>query len=334
GEAYGLIDDLAKLARFRYAVEVEKKPIKEAIRIAQDTHFDYSLTYNIIRAMRDPNVDRGVFLKMFGTLFPTYTHKALSFLYDTVIKRPITLSAILGGFVALKQYIEHLNEQRVGKEKYEKLKKLHPEFLDSPFVIPVVSNDGKWITYIDPSYIVPFGNLVNFGHDIIQGQPVEAARELGALSNPIYAFKGLAENKDPLTGRPIYYEHNKVQAIKDIAKYTFNQFFAPGTIMKIDSLRDSKHPVAERIITGMLWYEYPVEQLKSFKLAEINRIKFDTQDVITRLKKDLLYYARQYRDGKISKEEYESKKREIIEEIKRYKEMEKEAITERVKVLQ
>jgi len=330
-EAYGWIDDLAKLARFRYAIEVEKKPIKEAIRIAQDTHFDYGLTYNVIRAMRDPNVDRGVFLKLFGTLFPTYTHKALSFLYDTIIKRPATLSALLAGFYAVKQYIEAQNEKKVGKEKYEKLKKLAPEFLDNPFVIPIVEKDGKWVMFVDPSYIIPFGNIVSFTQDLIQRQPGEAARELGALSNPIYSFKGLHENRDPLTGRPIYYPYDEVEKVKGISKYLFNQFIAPLTIVKIEQLTDSKHPVLQRILTGMLWYEYPESTLKEFKKSKISKIKFDTNYWITPLKKDLRSWDKKYRDGKISKEEFEEKRKEIIEKIKHFRQLEKKAIIEELK---
>ncbi len=319
---------MAKLARLRYAIEVEKKPIKEAVRIAQDTHFDYGLTYNVIRAMRDPNVDRGVFLKLFGTLFPTYTHKALSFLYDTIIKRPATLSALLAGFYAVKQYIEAQNEKRVCKEKYEKLKKLAPEFLDSPFVIPIVDKDGKWITFVDASYIVPFGSIVNFVQDLIQRQPGEAVREIGALSNPIYAVKGLHDNRDPLTGRMIYYPYDNLEKTKDSAEYVLDQFVLPLTIVKIKQLWESKHPSLPRILTGMLWYEYPESNLKEFKKSKIEKIKSDTNYWIAPYHKNLEYWAKAYRDGKISKEEFEEKRKEIIEKIKHFRQLEKKAIIE------
>ncbi|WP_457641407.1 hypothetical protein [Persephonella sp.] len=331
GNAYGAIDDLAKLARFRYAIEVEKKPIKEAVRIAQDTHFDYGLTYNVIRAMRDPNVDRGVFLKLFGTLFPTYTHKALSFLYDTTIKRPITLTTLLGGFYALKQYIEYRNERKVGKRKYEEIKKLIPEFLDSPFVIPLVDEKGEWITFVDPSYIVPFGNLVNMANDLIQGQPGDALRELGALSNPIYTAKAVHENRDPLTGKHIYYPYNTFEKYKNIGEYLLDQWFMPLTIVKIKQLRESKHPVKERILTGMLWYRYPEGMLKRFKVSDIQRAKLETQEWITKIKKDMAYWDKAYRDGEITKDEWEQKKKELGEELRKYYKMLNEYIKEKVK---
>jgi len=319
GGAYGWIDDMVKVARMRYAVEKQGMTPQEAVNLAQETHFDYGLTYDLIRAMRSPDLTRGVIIKLLGNLFPTFTQKVIGFMYNTAISKPATTTLILGSLYALTSSFDDDNEDKIGKEAYRKLKKSFPDWVKyNPFVIAQVEKQKGtvMVTFTDVSYIVPFGVLTVAGNHFIQGELGKTLDALGLGGNPLQSLRDVSSNVDNFTGSQIYYEYDKLEMTKDLLVYA-GKTIAPGTITKLINLYDSKHPIAGRVI-GINKYVYDARELKMSHSYKARQAVLDASKRSRKYVRKILQAKKDYEKGKISKEDYNKVNQKNREEIRRW----------------
>jgi hypothetical protein len=314
---YSAVDDVWKLARMIYALEREKKGITQAIRTAQDAHFDYSLVGNIIRAMRDPNIKHGTALKLIAPLFPTYMQKSWAYLIESLTKRPFQTSLVLAAPILLAHKIKQILEEKYGKDTVEKAYKYMPEYLPKDTTI-VWSKDGKNWFYIPITYILPHGWLVETAEDLASGDLTEAGKDIGAMGLPIYTLVDIMKNQDRL-GRPIYKDYDatlakmgdwkaKGEVAKDVLGYIWQQTLEPGTLTNLRHLRETKHPVLPRL-AGQPVYEYNISELERWKALELKQ-------KINEIKKDMVRIQGQYKKGQITKEERNKALKELKQKIR------------------
>ena len=260
---YGLIDDIAKIARIRYAMETDGKTEEEAVDIAQNTHYDYSLTYDMIRRIRDPHIKEAPMLKLMTTLFPTYTQKTIAFLYDTMLNRPATLALMGAALAVMIQGGNDDDKEEVGEERYKKIYNTLPEWIrNNPLVrvdMKLMPNGKVEVTLTDVSYVVPFGSVLSAAMAAARGEVGQALGDMGAAGSPLQMFGNLKVNKDSFTGREIYTELDEVEKLKDVGAYIAKQF-APGTVTKLISLSETKHPIVPRL-AGVNTYVYNEDEL-------------------------------------------------------------------------
>ena len=322
-KTYGWIDDIWKLARMIYAIEREKLPPLKAIQKAQETHFDYSVVNNHIRAMREPNVNMGIAYKLVAPLFPTYMQKSANFLLKSALERPVTTALTVGAAFAVKQALLNKMKEKYGQDKVEKALKYKPDFLPDWNTI-IYSNDGKNWYYIPLTYVLPWGWMLETAEDVKEKRIGDALRDVGAFGLPIYTLKDVLSNKDRL-GRPIYDETAAELAqkgsakdavkygskvLKDIASYIWEQTLEPGTITSFRSYMQSRHPVLPRLV-GTPAYEYNINEMKAMKIVHAKKKLED-------IKKALYRIRGLYAKGRISREEYRRRMREKLQELKDY----------------
>jgi hypothetical protein len=280
GDAYGVIDDVAKLARIRYAMEVQGKTEDEAVDIAQEAHYNYALTYDIIRAIRDPKLTRGVVTKLVSTLFPTYTQKTISFVVETIIKRPATFVMIQTALLMYLKGDDDEEREKIGAADWDRVYELIPDWAkNNPFMKVDMERtvDGSIdVILTDLGYIIPYGGLAKAGQAIIdsmKGEGImrlaEGAGELGVGGSPLQMVGDLVNNKDSFTGKPIYYKHDSVQATKDVAHYLSKQL-GPGSITKTISLMEGRHPVVPRLF-GINVYVYNEKDLENMREGQAKK---------------------------------------------------------------
>lgn len=332
GNAYGVIDDIAKIARIRYGMEVDGLSLEDAVDVAQQSHYDYSLTYDLVRGMRDPDFKRGMALKLIGTLFPTYTHKTIAYLYDTMIHRPATL-ALIGAALVMLTGGDDDDRDKIGHKRYDKIMATTPDWVKKN---PLIRTDMKKtkdghveVTYTDISYVVPFGSLLSALYQTGQGDPVGGLSGIGLAGTPLHMIGGLLTNKDAFTGKEIYYEHDQYEKYKDISMYVATQW-APGTITKLYSLSETRHPVLPRLI-GINSYVYQDNELRDWQMHGAKKAKLDAGKRVLLYKRKNGQARKKMMEGEISRSEYVDIRNKNLAEIKKWKKLGIDAYKEKTK---
>jgi len=306
GGAYGKVDELWKLARYIYAREVEKLSPEDAILKAQRTHFDYSLTYPIIKAMREPVVGKGFTVaKVAGSLFPTFTQKVLGFLYESMIERPATLFTILTTPILIKNAVEKWMENRYGRE-YRLAKKALPDWQQSVYNI-VLMDEDKNVHVINMEYLIPWGNWSGFIEGIVEGikQPTyeraerkimqQGLRGLGLFSNPIAGMAIVARTgKEPFSGSDT-----------NVVDYAIRTLLPAPAVSLMNSMESgTRHPVMA--VSGSPIFTYKHEVWKNMLRSRMTQIKKEIGEAKGRLRS-------KYFRGVITKEEYAEELRKLNE---------------------
>ena len=267
GNAYGIVDDIAKIARMRYAIEQEGKTMLEAGQIAQDTHYDYGLTYDIIRQLRNPDITKGAAVKLIANLFPTYMHKTIAYTWETFKHRPASLSVMYAGVYALVYTVfgntDDENEEIVGKKKFDRVMASIPRWIkENPMVaIKMEMIDGEvYVTFTDISHNVPQGTLAVTALALAKGDFGTAITSLGFGTSPVQAVGQLYSNREGFMQKDIYYEYDEVQKAKDILAFV-GKLASPGIIDKWISLNATRHAVAPRF-AGLNTYTYTLKPIR------------------------------------------------------------------------
>jgi len=307
GGWYGLVDDISKIARMKYGIEKEGLSVEEAIEVAQSTHHDYSLTYAVIRGMRNPDMTKGMMLKLLGTLFPTYTQKTIALMWDTFKHRPVTLAMITGALNLLIHGGEDDDKKEIGEEKYNEIMKTLPDWAKNNSLMKIdMERDPKTkqikVTLTDVSYVVPWGNLSAFMSKMMVGEVAGAFGELGLGGSPFQMLSDLKTNVDSFTGKEIYYKHDWWEGGKDVTKYLATQF-APATITKILNLMDTRHPWKIRL-AGINSYEYTADELATWNEYRAKEIPMDAGKKAMEYKRKIQQADRDLAEGKISRPEH------------------------------
>ena len=316
GNVYGWIDDIWKFARYLYAREVEKLPPEKAVRVAQDAHFDYSLTYPLIRMMREPTMDRGFFWKIFGSQFPTFMQKILGYMYESALDRPVSMFLAVFTPYLVKQYIESRMEERYG-EDYRRARKALPDWMDDPYTVVLMGEDRS-ITVLPIDYFLPWGawsatfdalggyveKSAKYPQWAAYSSAKEAIKEVGGMSNPyIRLAAGLYTGKDPFferdIGNPLFYAGEIL--------------IEPGALTKLRRMATNNHPATPRFF-GLNVYKYDMQTWKRMLERKEREVKEKIGEQEARVNS-------LYRKGKITSEER-------IRRLRELKEIEKELLKE------
>lgn len=311
---YGGIDDVWKIARYMYAVEREKLPDVEAVLTAQRTHYDYALTYSVIKTMREAqlNSGKGVLAKVAGTMFPTFTQKTIGFLYESLLDRPATTALLLTAPLLIKDVLEDQMRQKYGK-KYELAKRALPDYHRGAYNVALMDDEGN-LSVVNLQYVLPFGGVAEFTRkmgEAIKGHPLEdrgvllaqAFEALGFGQNPIVdTLQFLDTGKDPMTGKPI-------SSVEFFAKT-----FAPQTLVSVWASTQSQTRSPAEAMLGYPVFTYKNGVWQRMLAGERNKIIKQIGEREGELRS-------KYVRGAISKEEY-------VEEVKRLRTIKKELMLE------
>ncbi|RLB67345.1 MAG: hypothetical protein DRH03_11110 [Deltaproteobacteria bacterium] len=318
---YGLIDDIAKIARMKYAIQEDGKTDFEGAEIAQNTHYDYGLTYDMIRQVRDPSITKAPMLKLLTTLFPTYTQKTIAFVYDTIINRPMTLLAISSALLLMIKSGNDDDREEVGEKKYEEVMATLPEWVkNNPLIridMKLLKSGEVEVTFTDISYVVPFGSLTSSAYALSKGNIGEALSGLGAGGSPLQMIGNLKVNRDSFTGREIYTELDGTEKAKDIALYLGKQF-SPGTFTKLYSLSETKHPIMPRL-AGVNTYIYNKKELARRADYASKRALLDAGKRQSFYKRKIERAESKYEKGEISLEEFNKIEKKNSDEIEKWR---------------
>ena len=319
GEWYGAIDDISKIARMRYGVETDGLDLFEAAVIAQDTHYDYGLTYDIVRKVRDPNINVGVMGKLLYNLFPTYQHKTIAFLYETLKKRAATFG-IMSAVIALAlgyDTDEDRAREEMGEAEWNRLQKSIPEWMKyNPFIRTkyVRGDDGTWqIVFTDFGNIIPFGSLATAMNMLAHGEWTDAMGQMGMGGSAFQIVGDIVNNKDSFSNKTIHYEFDDYQKAVDITRYVASQL-APGTINKIINLSETRHPVKPRIF-GVNTYVYDPEDLINWKEYDAKDAKTEAARRASKYKGIIRRAKKELDKGKLSVDEFMEIRDENMERI-------------------
>ena len=203
GKAYGTIDDIARLANYKYALKQMGKGSDDAFLLANKYTMDYSLVNPAIRSMRKDIIPVGA----------TYLSKVIPLLADTAStpRGAITLAAIAGLPYTLS--VASRAYQGLTEGDYDRLiSDLSSYNRSSPFkmLLPVKNDRGEY-QWIDAGKYLPGGNLVTAGINLSQGEGGDAARSVGVGENPWFdiAISALKQRGGdpplyPSSGKPLY----------------------------------------------------------------------------------------------------------------------------------
>ncbi len=125
----------------------------------------------------------------------------------------------------------------------------------------------------------------------------------------------LKVNRDSFTGREIYTELDSIEKAKDIAKYMGSQF-APGTITKLVTLNETKHPIIPRLL-GINTYVYNVKELERNAKRASTRALQDAGKRQSFYKRKIERAESEHEKGNISQDELNETIDKNKEEIKR-----------------
>ena len=196
---YGLIDNVNKLAMFKYQIA---KGLTEADAAAEAAKWgmDYSFVHPSVR-----------FLRKTVMPFATYPYKALPLIAESLKTRPWVIAGGLALPYTIAEGVKEYND--LTDEDWEKLQKQLPLFIrrsHSYTILPWKDEKGNW-GWVDLQYFMPWGNLIQTADDIKSGDVAGTLSDTGIGANPwlqlfMAAKSGMGEEapKDPFTGQPLY----------------------------------------------------------------------------------------------------------------------------------
>jgi len=305
---YGWVDDFAKLNTYRIFREKGLSKL-EAIRKAQQIHYDYGYVPYWVRQIRQPKLEgKGIAGKLLMSPFVTFQSKATGQLFRSLANKPVTTAMLISSLYVLKNKIQQYYKKKYGK-KYEVGEKLRPEWLKDPLIVHIMTKNGKHY-YVDITQILPVGWLSKAIYEASHGKIASALGELGFGSSPLNAPFEAITGKDIFTGKELYSpldtENQKLlKGISHVAKKTL----APATIEQIESWRKSKQPVFLRWITGANIYGYDVPELAAQAIYRKKKLE-------GAYKKELYSLRYKYQKGLLDKKEYMKKVKKLYNAYK------------------
>jgi hypothetical protein len=310
---YGKNEEFFKMAVYTKARD-QGASVDEAAQKAEKYLFNYA---DIPPAVKH--------IKRWVSPFFTFTYKALPRVAETAIRKPWKLGMLSGAMYGA----EELARMRFGrtKEEQEAREKALPSWQQGfdQVLMPFKDRWGNDL-YLDMGYILPYGEISQeWGQSPLPSIVTPAMPKHPMLD----FFAALSTNKDPFTGRPIYYEHadTATDVTKKYLDYVWKQAMpsmAPGgySFNKIKTgLKNAFRPPDEKITD---WADRP-RDLKTALLHSLLGIKLNPVDE-EQLRKNLSYersqakrefgkkeakLQRQMKRNEISRKEYREKLRDL-----------------------
>ena len=219
GKYYGKIDDVSKLAMYKYLRE-SGKTIDEAIAGAAEAGMDYSLVHPAIRAARSYYVP-----------FATYMYKLPPLLAQSY-KQPWVFAAGLALPTVIAKGVKEYNN--LTDEEYRKIATQLPIFMrrsKSFALLPWKDAQGNW-GWVDIQYWLPWGNYQQAIADLKYGEPGGLMSDFGILGNPYFQMAMTAKSSindkppiNPFTGIPLYNQLDSPnEKLMAWIEYTYGQW--------------------------------------------------------------------------------------------------------------
>ena len=306
---YGLVDDLAKMARVEYEMK-KGASLKEAIYKAQFAHYDYGLLPKWAHEARKGDVKIGTAWKIVATPFISYPVKTTELFVEMLRERPLTTLALFSAPIIAKYAIE--KKQISNNPKLKKLFKLTPEYMNGSTILRYYHN-GK-MYYIPLDYIYPTGQIVSELDKGVLGVVLGIAKFFGLGESPLGNIYGAIMGKDPFTGKPVYQEigDDATHKVAKAIEFLYRTWVEPGSATVLRSWLKTKHPLAPRF-AGVNVYAYTPKELALIKKRELQIWKADL----------FREYFQIMRNESLTKEE---RKEQVRDLIKKYKERKKELL--------
>jgi hypothetical protein len=218
GDAYSLNEQFWKTLIIKHHME-QGMGEREAVQLANDAVFDYSLVPNWLRLTRE-NLP-------FGSPFITFAYKALPRSIEMALKYPFRLWPVLASIYGLHALTAYY--QDVDDEEMEALHALLPEWMQGSqtVILPVKDRLGRWQP-LDLGYYFPFGGWIKAVEALGDEGVIAALGEIGFSSHPgMNIPASLKHNRDTL-GRQIYRPGDPAeQQLMDILAFLANQSLPP-----------------------------------------------------------------------------------------------------------
>ena len=216
GDLYQKEEEYAKMAQYIFQKSKGKTP-EEAWKIAEVATFNYAQVTPFIRRMRE---------SIFGYPFITFTYKVTPQVVKTLAKRPTKISNI----GKIKGGLENLTDTK----ELTRERASEPDWVRDGFYLKLPMKDKyDRSTYLDLTYILPFGDLMSgqfFERGIKretglrEGLPEAAIKKL-AFPNMV---KELAKNQD-FFGNKIFKESDTTdKQLGDVMMYISKMFLPPA----------------------------------------------------------------------------------------------------------
>lgn len=240
GDIYQRAEVLFKFMAFlneRQKQGFVRKPslISDAVNVANDALFDYTLVNPNIRWVRNAPI---------GLPFITYFYKVVPKLIETAYKHPMRFAPYIALATALPLYT--MSELDLTPEELESMRKTLPEFIrekGSLYFLPYRDEKGN-IMYVDLAPFFPWSSLTDPFYKMYKGDVVGG---LGASLDPIQpggpivaAIAVAATGVDPFTRKPVMDPRDTPTAqAMSMVSYIWNQAMPPMFSVNLNDMDQS-----------------------------------------------------------------------------------------------
>lgn len=221
-DVYQFSELMGKIMVMQDAIERRKMSPDDAAVLANEALFDYSLVSRNVRFLR--NAPTGMpFVTWTSKVFPALA-KAMTHPENAVkMGAYIALSQTIPGLVAGMTDIEEKDIETLRKSLSMQMQKRGDLYL-----LPWKDSHGRW-QFMDMGYFFPWQQATDLYRNVRDGNPTEAMRSVGFLSNPLFsAVTAMTTGIDTFTQQPIA---NKLdppsKQASDIMKYVWGLAMPP-----------------------------------------------------------------------------------------------------------
>jgi hypothetical protein len=199
GDIYQGEEAWFKLAKFMHNRE-QGMTIKESADDAQNWLFDYTEVPGMIDHIR-----RSPFLSP----FITFTYKALPRIAESAVVTPWRMMMVVGLIYGIQDYSRE--KLGIAADEYKKIQKIAPYWMQGNMIgpkfilLPWKDRAGR-LQFLDLTYILPWGDVGETGATGLY-------RQIPGVASPMMAVAELMLNKSNFTGREIYKEDYKGDAL-------------------------------------------------------------------------------------------------------------------------
>jgi hypothetical protein len=262
---YGYIDDLLKMARVNYELK-KGTDIVQAIKIAQDAHFDYGMVSDLVKKSRSwGKANSSMLMKIIASPFLSYGYKTGGLLWEGIVNRPALTTALLSSVPTIKYAVDAYNYKE-NPRLAEYVERITPSYFDNVYTLRFIQKDK--VIFVPVDYIIPWAKLNRL--NVLAG----IADLYGIGQSPVNLVPEIFANKKIFSGQKIYNEQLDSTMVKGLksAGYVADTLFTPGTISNVIRAINSNHPLLPKLF-GVNMYVYTLPQLTKMKQSEIEQLK-------------------------------------------------------------
>ena len=231
-DMYGLGDDLVKMVVIDDAINRRGLTPSEAVALAEDSIFDYSLVSQNVRYLRNAAT---------GIPFATYLTKSVPFILKTIINRPWKMVpfVILGNVMsewtksAFDWDEDDMKAARMALPEY--LREKDTNLMIGNWVpasilpLPYKDEQGR-LQFYDLSYVMPWGQMSQLIAEFGTGEFAKGVKTLGLFGSPMANIISVVQTGiDPFSRKSVVPPGaDSVEEFFSYVKYAANLMFPPA----------------------------------------------------------------------------------------------------------